>query len=448
MISVSGVRGIVGDGLSPEILSRFGEAYGTYVNAGRVVVGRDTRGSGEMVKHALFGGLLAAGCTVLDVGVVTTPTATLMIERLGADGGVVISASHNPIEWNALKFFRRDGIYLNDQDGRDLLTLWGSGDFRRVGHGELKPVRVAADANAHHIERVLEIVDADSIRKKKFRVALDCCNGAGVDVTLKLLDMLGCDVDPIHCVPDGNFPHYPEPNFVNLQDLCSHVARSDVDIGFAQDPDADRIALIDESGSFIGEELSLALTCRYTLQQGARGPVVVNMSTSRVNEDIVREFDCRLERVPVGEVHVAERMKEVGAVFGGEGNGGVMDPRVHCGRDSLVGIVLMLECMARTGKRVSELVGELPVYHLVKRKTDCPRGRAREIIRTLRDEVDADGRANLEDGLRIDWDDAWVHLRGSNTEPVLRVISEARDAERAEALANRYAKRVQDILEA
>ena len=449
MISISGVRGIVGDGLSPEVLSRFAEAYGTYINSGRVVVGRDTRASGEMIKHALFGGLLAAGCTVLDIGVVATPTATLMIEHLKADGGVVISASHNPIEWNALKFFRADGIYLNEQDGRELLNIWGTGDFARVDYGGLKPVESIAEPEKYHVERVLALVDADRIRARKFHVALDCCNGAGVAVTSMLLEALGCELRPIHCVPDGNFPHYPEPIFLNLGDLCALMAQEECDIGIALDPDADRLAIVDETGRFIGEELSVALTCRHRLSQGVRGPVVVNMSTSQVMAAVAQEFDCSFVRTAVGEVNVAETMKEIGAAFGGEGNGGVIDPRLHYGRDSQIGIALVLEAMALRGKRCSQLVAELPEFHMVKLKSECPRGRARGVIGELIREANGlpGVTINLEDGLRLDWPDSWVHLRPSNTEPIVRIIAEGNTAERADELSGAYAAKVQRLLD-
>jgi phosphomannomutase len=403
-----------------------------------------------MVKHALLGGLLASGCEVLDVGVVATPTATLMIEQLNADGGVVITASHNPIEWNALKFFRPDGIYLNDQDGRELLTIWGTGDFVRVGQEGLKPVRIIEDAEDYHVERVLELIDVDLVRSKKFRVAVDCCNGAGVDVTLRLLKALNCEVTQIHCTPDGNFPHYPEPVFVNLGDLCERMSVGDHDVGVALDPDADRVAFVDETGAFIGEELSLALTLRDRLSQGARGPVVVNMSTSRVNEDLAREYGCEFVRTAVGEVNVADTMKDIGAAFGGEGNGGVIDPRLHYGRDSQVGIALLLEAMARNEKSLSKLRADLPEYHMIKLKAECPGGDARQILRELIAEANAlsDVTVNLEDGLRIDWPDRWVHLRPSNTEPIFRVIAEAKTAAEAESLARDYEKRVQALLPA
>ena len=447
MISISGVRGIVGRSLTPELLVRLGEAFGTYMHSGRVVVGRDTRVSGEMVKCAVFSGLLSTGCSIIDVGVVATPTATLMIEQLKADGGVVISASHNPVEWNALKFFRSDGIYLNADEGRDLLNIYYSGDFVRKAWDALKTIEVVSDAEAHHVDTVLSILDVPLIKGRKFRVALDCCNGAGVGVSLRLLRALGCSVEPIHCTPDGLFPHTPEPNFINLQDLCRFTKERSADVGFATDPDADRIAVVSEDGDFLGEELSLALAAQYVLSRNTDrgGPVVINMSTSRVSEDVARAAGCEVVRTAVGEVNVAERMKDLKAIIGGEGNGGVMDPRIHYGRDAIVGMGLILESMARSGKKCSQLAAALPKYHMIKTKIDCPAARSREVIRTLKAEA-ASARANVEDGLRLDWDDRWVHLRASNTEPVMRIIAEARTAEAAQALVDEYTEFVRKAL--
>ncbi len=448
MISISGVRGIVGRSLTPELLVRLGEAFGTYMHSGRVVVGRDTRVSGEMVKCAVFSGLLSTGCSIIDVGVVATPTATLMIEQLHADGGVVISASHNPVEWNALKFFRADGVYLNADEGRDLLNIYYSGDFVRKPWDALKTIELVPDAEAHHVDTVLSILDVPLIKSKKFRVALDCCNGAGVGVSLRLLRALGCQVEPIHCTPDGLFPHTPEPNFINLQDLCRFTKERGADIGFATDPDADRIAVVSEDGEFLGEELSLALAAQYVLSRTTNrsGPVVINMSTSRVSEDVARAAGCEVVRTAVGEVNVAEKMEELKAIIGGEGNGGVMDPRIHYGRDAIVGMGLILESMARSGKRCSQLANALPKYHMIKTKIDCPAAKSREMIRTLKADAQS-ARANTEDGLRLDWDDRWVHLRASNTEPVMRIIAEARTQEAAQALVDEYTAHIRKALE-
>lgn len=447
MISISGVRGIVGQSLTPELITRLGQAFGTYLRSGRVVVGRDTRVSGEMVKHAVLSGLISAGCTVLDIGVVATPTATLMIEQLQADGGVVISASHNPVEWNALKFFRADGVYLNAQEGRDLLNIYYGGDFEKKPWDGLKPVEQVSDAETHHVEKVLSILDVEKIKACKFRVALDCCNGAGVGVSLRLLRSLGCMVEPIHCTPDGLFPHTPEPNFINLQDLCKFTRECKADVGFATDPDADRIAVVSETGEFLGEELSVALSAQYALKKrGVKdGVVVINMSTSRVTEDVAQAAGCSVVRTAVGEVNVAERMEELKAAFGGEGNGGVIDPLIHYGRDAIVGMGLILEYLADSGKTVGALASALPKWHMIKSKIDAPVAQSREVIRQLKLNP-GKARLNTEDGLRMDWDDRWVHLRASNTEPVMRIIAEGRSEEAARALVEEYTAMVKNLV--
>jgi phosphomannomutase len=443
MVGISGVRGIVGESLTPEFLARLGQAYGTYVRSGRVVVGRDARVSGEMVKHAVFGGLLSAGCTIVDVGVCATPTVTLMIEELRADGGIVISASHNPVEWNGLKFFRRDGIYLNAEQGRELLDIYYQGDYLKAKWDGFKAVQSSSDAERVHLEKVLANVDVEAIRAAKLHVGLDCCNGAGVSVTERLLEALGCRVAKIHCVPDGLFPHDPEPTFENLMDLVELMKRGGLDAGFAQDPDADRLAVVAEDGTFLSEEYTLALAVDYLLPKDP-GLVVTNMSTSRMIDVIAKKHGCEVMRVPVGEVNVAEAMKEHRSPIGGEGNGGVIDARVHYGRDSIAGIVLVLEALATTGHKLSELVAAIPRHYMIKTKVECPRAYAREILKRLQAEHTGDG-VNTMDGLKIDFPDSWVHLRPSNTEPILRIIAEGQTQKRADDLVESFRTRIRKL---
>jgi phosphoglucosamine mutase len=460
MISISGVRGIVGESLTPELVMRMGEAFGTYVGGNKtgpeaplIVVGRDTRVSGEMVKHSVLAGLLSTGCSIVDLGVVTTPTATIMIEALKANGGIVISASHNPIEWNALKFFGSDGIYLDTEEGKQLLDLYYQGDFKHARWHQIQEVTKDSSGDDRHLEEVLKLVDTKLIRSRGFTVALDSCNGAGAGITEKLLEKLGCQLIPIHCTPDGLFPHDPEPSFLNLQDLCELAAREDVDVAFAQDPDADRLAIVDENGSFLGEEYTLALAADFVLsglenktEETATRVVVINMSTSRVTEEVALRHGCRCLRVPVGEVNVAVRMREEKAIIGGEGNGGVIDPRVHYGRDSLVGIVLILESMARSGKKISELAADLPSYQICKAKIALSRTRTAETLNLLSQTADGQGaKVNTEDGLRLDWEDCWVHVRPSNTEPVVRIIAEATTSERAQELIQEFSDKIHQL---
>ncbi|HYG78531.1 MAG TPA: phosphoglucosamine mutase [Planctomycetota bacterium] len=444
MISVSGIRGIVGRSLTPELLVRMGHAFGTYCRGGRIVVGRDTRVSGEMAKHAVLSGLIATGVKVLDLGVCATPTLTTSIEHLQADGGVMVTASHNPIEWNALKFFRRDGLYLNAEESRDLLNIYYSGQFNNVGWDQLAPVHRIEHADARHVEQVLKIVNRELFSQRRLRVALDCCNGAGCNIAQRLLSELNCEVETIHCNPNGLFPHKPEPVCANLGELCAFVKKVGADVGFAVDPDADRVTVIDETGYYVGEEAALALSTQHALAtRASRGPVVINMSTSRMTEDVARAAGCEVVRVAAGESNVAEKMKELNASFGGEGNGGIIDPAVHVGRDAIIGMALMLESMLQTGQRMSQLAQKLPAYQMVKAKVECPPAAGRALIRKVKSML-RDVRIDTRDGMRVDWDDRWVQLRASNTEPILRIIAEARTAAQAQALVDEFTAMLTD----
>jgi len=432
IISVSGVRGVVGESLTPELLTRFAAAFGTYMKSGRIVVGRDTRVSGLMIKHSVFAGLLSTGARIIDVDVCTTPSVSLCVEELGAAGAVIITGSHNPIEWNALKFLRADGMYLNERQGKELLDIYYQGNFRKARWDHLKPVETDASANLRHKRKIFDVIDVEAIRARAFKVVLDSCNGAGATITPNFLRELGCDVTEIHCEPNGLFPHNPEPLFVNLQDLCATVKKAGADIGFAQDADADRLAIVNEHGQYLGEECTLALACDYVL--GTRpGPVVTNLSTTRAIDDIAARYGCPVHRTRVGEVNVTERMKETAGVIGGEGNGGIIDPRVHYIRDSLVGMAVVLEYMARNDEPVSVLAGRIPRYHMHKTKVDCTRDVAMDVMTALSRRHEGEN-VDRTDGIKMSWDDSWLHVRPSGTEPALRIIAEARDAKKASTL--------------
>jgi len=444
MISVSGIRGIIGQSLTPEIITRFTLAFGTFLDGGKVVVGRDTRRSGLMIKHGVFMGLMSLGCEVIDLDVCTTPSCSMMVQELGAKGAVMITGSHNPIEWNALKFMNARGDILNEEEGKELLDIYYSGDFPTAAWHSLVPVREDYSAAERHIARVLSVTDVERIRKARLKVVLDSVNGAGSVITPMLLSRLGCEVVKIHCTPDGNFPHNPEPLFINLGDLCQKVQTSGADIGFAQDADADRLAVVNEQGHYLGEEYTLALAVKYMLRK-KKGPVAINMSTSRVIEDIATEYGAKVFRTKVGEAHVASKMREAGCVIGGEGNGGVIDPRVHYVRDSLAGIALTLSLLAEEDKPLSAIVSEIPSYHSVKLKAECERDVASRLIERLPDKY-PDGKPNHIDGLRIDWDDSWLHVRASNTEPAIRIIAEAPHKEKAERIAGEVMEMAKAII--
>ncbi len=442
MISVSGMRGIVGRDLTPELVARHAAALGAWARergAPVVVLGRDSRTSGEMFARAAAAGLLSVGCDVIDLGVVTTPTTQLAVEHHEAGAGIMLSASHNPIEWNALKFIGSDGVFLDETAGRAVRALAEQGPAR-TGWDGVGAFRSDPDAIGRHLQLVLALpwVDADAIRARRFHVALDCVRGAGGLAIPPLLEALGCRVTAIHLEADGRFPRNPEPVPEHLGDLGRLVRDSGADIGMAVDPDVDRLALVDETGRPIGEDYTLALAVRAVLARaagtsGSAPPrVVANLSTSLVVEDAARAHGAVLVRSPVGEAHVARTIREEGALIGGEGNGGVILPALHIGRDAPLGVALVLQYLATHEGPLSALVAGAPAYRIVKakvaRQEDLEGAYAR--LAGLFPEAEADRR----DGLRLAWPDRWVHLRPSGTEPVVRLIAEAPDEAAAQAL--------------
>jgi phosphomannomutase len=358
-ISISGVRGVVGDSLTPALLTRFAQAFGTYVGGGRIIVGRDTRTSGEMVCHAVVAGLLSSGCRIIDLGVCPTPTVQLLVRRFGARGGVAITASHNPAQWNALKFIGADGLFLSGASGRELLDIYHQGDYTKVAGSAMRQVEVRRDALDIHRAAVLDVLGPLPAMPRRLRVAIDACNGAGSLVGPRLLQALGVDVVGLNIVPDGRFPRPAEPTPEALADLCRVVREQGCDIGFAQDMDADRLAVVSERGEPIGEELTLILATQHVLA-GTPGPVVTNLATTHALEGAIAATGCPVSRSAVGEANVTEVMRRVGAVIGGEGNGGVIYPRINFARDSLVGMALILHRLAAQGRPVSAMVADLP----------------------------------------------------------------------------------------
>jgi phosphomannomutase len=437
IVSVSGIRGIVGRGLTVESATAFAAALAAHTQGGLILLSRDGRPSGDVLRHAVLAGLLAAGCPVSDLGIVPTPTCGLAVRRLRAAGAIQITASHNPAEWNGLKLFGPDGSVLTASEGRQVQSLFDSGARRHANWNELGHVTQILDADSWHRDAILELIDVSRIREHRLRAFLDANGGAGGPAGGRLLEALGCSHVGHGCDANGLFEHEPEPTAENLRSVGPLVAGSGCDIGFALDPDADRLALIDETGRYIGEELTLALAVLFRLQQ-ERGPVVINMSSSRIVEDIARRFGCSCERSAVGEANVTERMRALGAVIGGEGNGGIIDPRVGYVRDPFIGLGLILNLMADRGRKLSELVAELPAYHIVKEKHQLAPARLTGLFAALLARW-PDAKSNSLDGLRLDWDDRWLHVRPSNTEPIVRVIAEAPRAEEAAALCREVA---------
>ncbi|MCJ7693712.1 MAG: phosphoglucosamine mutase [Sedimentisphaerales bacterium] len=437
IISISGLRGIVGENLTASVADEYGRAFGKFLKekyAGKkeklsVCIGRDSRHSGEELKSAVAAGLCASGIDVVDLGIVTTPGVGIMLRHLGCSGGVVITASHNPIQYNGIKLLLGDGIAPPPEYAAKIKQYFLDKSFATVDKSEHGQVTNNDQTDTVHIARVLAIVDKEAIAAGKFRVLLDSVNGAGGRVTKKLLGEMGCVVTAVNDEPTGLFAHRPEPTARNLTGLCELVKKEQAEIGFAQDPDADRLAIVDENGTYIGEEYSLALAAKYLLSDKG-GSVATNLSTSRMVDDIAREAGGRVYRTAVGEANVAAAMLEHNCVIGGEGNGGVIDLQVGPIRDSLIGIGLVLGLMAKTGKTVSQLVEEIGGYYMSKDKFVADKLQARQILDSAK-KTFAGAKLDETDGCRFDFDDGWLHLRVSNTEPVMRIIVEAKDRQSA-----------------
>jgi phosphomannomutase len=431
-ISISGVRGVVGESLTPTLLVRFAQAFGTYTGPGTIVIGRDTRTSGEMVRQAVVAGLLSSGCRVVDLDICPVPTVQLLVREQRARGGIAITASHNPAEWNALKFINSAGLFLADAQARQLLDIYHQGEYRKVAGAEMRGVEPSAGAIDFHIKAILDALGALPPRPqgaRKLRVAVDSCNGAGSIVAPRLLEALGVEVVPLNVTPDGLFPRGAEPVEENLGALAAAVREHACDVGFAQDMDADRLAIVSERGEAIGEEYTLVLAARYVLGR-ERGAVVANLSTTSALDAVAARFACPVYRSKIGEANVAEEMLRRTAVVGGEGNGGVIYPRINFARDSLVGMALVLHLLAETNLTVSELVAELPRSSMVKEKLACRSDAIRAALRMVRDEY-AQHPMDLRDGVKVTTPDGWFLVRGSNTEPIIRIVAEAEDRERA-----------------
>jgi phosphomannomutase len=440
MIGVSGMRGTIGGTLTPAVVMRMAGAFAAWLKRSapavngthyRVVFGRDSRPSGFWVRDAAVAALSASGIEVIDLDVVTTPGVAMMVKHLGADAGMIATASHNPIEWNGLKLLNSQAVALPPEAAEQIKAGYEAGDADYVRVEKLTPTKRNTETHALHIKRVLDYVDTLGISTKRFKVVLDSVNGAGCVATATLLNKLGCQVIHLNATPDGQFPHEPEPTEKNLTGLADEVRRQRAAVGFAQDPDADRLAVVDEHGKYIGEEYSLALAAELILAKRP-GPVVANLSTSRMIDDIAAKYGGRVVRTAVGEANVVQAMIREKSVIGGEGNGGVIDPRIVPGRDSLVGMAYVLQLMAGTGKTISQLVAEIPRYEIVKTKFECRREDANRAVEAVKKEF-ASEKVDMQDGIRIDWERAWVHARPSNTEPIMRIIAEAPDRATAEA---------------
>lgn len=442
MISISGVRGIVGKGLTPDVISRFSLAFGTFSKGGTLVIGRDTRKSGEMVKHAVVSGLLATGCNIIDLGICPTPTVLYNVKALKANGGIAITASHNPIEWNALKFIGKDAMFLNKSQSEKFFKIYEKNTVKHAMWNKLGKLKQDNDGIERHIDAILSLpfVNIKRLRRKKFRVAVDCVNGAGYYAFPELLERLGCEVVKVFCDETGNFIRNPEPLAENLSKLGKTIKKTKADIGFATDADGDRLSIVTDNGTALGEEYSLPLVSRFILSK-KKGNVVVNLSTSRMIDFVMKEYGVKLFRTKVGEANVVKKMRDVKAVIGGEGNGGIILPGMIYTRDALVGIALMLEYLLESKKTITQLKNELPKFNIVKKRKTVKSGKEKlnykKIISGL-----PKGKINRTDGVRIDWKDGWIHIRKSGTEPIVRIITEARTKKKAEDLCKKVMKMI------
>ncbi len=447
MVSVSGIRGIIGNGLDPHTIVKYTSAYADFVGGGDVVIGNDGRISRTMVKDLIVGTLLAKGLNVIDIGICPTPTVLFNVRNLKAQGGISISASHNPNEWNALKLLNSNGEFMTTEENKMMLENFEEAQINYKTWNELGKVTEYPEGLQKHLDAVLKMkyINTDAIRRRKFKVLLDCVNGAGSYVMPELLEQFGCDVVKHDCEKNGIFPRLPEPIPVNLKSTMEKVKNSNVDLGIVVDPDVDRLVLIMENGEPFNEEYTIAQAVKFVLSK-EKGNVVVNLSTTRAVEDIAAQYGCKVFRSPVGEANVVKKMKEVDAVIGGEGSGGVIYPAVHYGRDALVGTAIILQHLLEFGGTMSQLKASMPNYLISKRKVKLSEKNPDEIIEEMKRKYSSE-KINTDDGLRIDFEDHWVHLRKSNTEPIIRIYTEANTQEKADELSLKYLKEIEGLMQ-
>lgn len=437
MVSISGVRGIVGDGLDPQTIVKYVNAYADFIKDGKVVIGRDSRISGEMVKHITIGTLMAKGIDVVDIGICPTPTVQFNVKELNATGGIAISASHNPNQWNALKLLNKTGQFLSPEEYNEMISNLeiGQKEFRKWN--ELGKHIEYTDGLKNHIDAILKlnIIDIETIRKKKYKVVLDCVNGAGAFCVPEYLKEFSCEVVKVNCDTEGILVSHPEPLPENIAQTLDKVKEAKADLGIVVDPDVDRLVLITDKGEPLIEENTITQAVKFILSKRT-GNVVVNLSTTRSVDDVADKFGAKVYRSPVGEANVVKKMKEVDAVIGGEGSGGVIYPSLHYGRDALCAIAITLQHLTEFGEPISKLKESLPEYFISKKKIEIkndPDKLLNDIIKEFKN-----SKINTEDGVRVDFEDHWVHFRKSNTEPIIRIITEAKRKTEAESFSEKY----------
>ncbi len=439
MISVSGIRGIFGSHLTPKNLVSFTAAYGTWLSGGSVVVGRDSRVTGQICEDIVCATLQSTGCNVIKAGIVPTPTVAMGVLKHKASGGIILTASHNPEEWNAIKMLNSKSEFLDAEQGRQVLEIANDEKIKFCQFDQIGTISYDDRLVEYHIEKILALpyIDADLIKKQLFSVAVDAVNGAGSVALPKLLDRLGCDVHKLHCEPTGIFPHNPEPLPEHLDEICEYVTRNNCDLGIVTDPDADRLAIVDETGKLFGEEYTQVAAFDFLLSK-KKGDTATNLSSSRAADDITKKYGGVCHRASVGEINVVKLMQEKGAVISGEGNGGVINPDLHPGRDALVGTAMTLQLLAERNLSASEYRKTLPSYEMSKQKIQLAHlgMKADDLLEKITHAF-SENSPNLTDGVKIDFEEGWVHFRKSNTEPIVRVYSEASNKKEAEKLAEK-----------
>ncbi len=446
MVSVSGIRGIVGDGLSPETIVKYTSAYSEFCGKGKIVIGRDARITGDFVKSIVIGTLLAKGNDVIDIGICATPTVLYNVKKLKAVGGIAITASHNPNEWNALKLLNNKGEFMTLEENKKMLSLLESSTKKYSTWEEIGKLTNYSEGLENHIADVLKMkyIEIDEIKKKKFKVVLDCVNGAGAYFMPKFLENFGCEVIKHNCEKNGIFPRFPEPLPENLTSTMEAVKQHNADLGIVVDPDVDRLALITEEGTPFGEENTIAQAVKFVLQK-EKGDVAVNLSTTRAVDDIAKKFGANVFRSPVGEANVVSKMKATNAIIGGEGSGGIIFPALQYGRDALVGTAIILQHLTEFGTTLSQLKKTLPEYFILKKKIHLGNNSPERIINELAEKYSTEA-INCDDGLRIDFEDYWVHLRKSNTEPIIRCIVEAKTEELAQKFIDKHFDEIKTLM--
>ncbi|MBN1154546.1 phosphoglucosamine mutase [candidate division KSB1 bacterium] len=446
--SVAGIRGIWGESLFPETAVHYASAFAMFIGGGKVVIGRDTRTTGTPLKYAALSALLSYGCEVIDIDIAPTPTCQLAVEKFKANGGIIITASHNPFEWNGIKFVNSRGEFLNEHNFKAITDLIDNHQIKYQPINKNIVYDSASDYHTlaidEHIKEISGVIDVDLIRSRSFKVAFDAVNGAGSRLMFPLFKHLNVEVVPIYCDESGQFPRGAEPMPENLTALSALVKKSGADIGFAVDPDADRLSIVSEFGEPLGEEMSLPLVAQHIVSQ-TPGVIVTNLSTSMAIDFVAEKYHCKLIRTKIGEANVVQGMKDNHCIVGGEGNGGIILPQIHYSRDTGIGIGLILDYLAKSGKTISELANTIPKLYMVKSKLDLDEISIQKAIDYVKVHYES-ADVNTLDGVKVTWKDSWMHLRQSGTEGMLRIFAEASSVEKAQGMVDEITAKIKKLI--